>query len=184
MSAREFTSFTPELVEILQGGGVAVLKTDTLYGIVARADDKAAVDKVYQLKGRAPAKQSIVLISSIMQLYDEYTPDMYERLHNFWPGANSIILNAETAPEWLTQDTKTLAYRLPAYKELRDLIEQTGPLIAPSANPEGSQPASTIDEAKSYFGLAVDAYVDGGPVQDVEPSKLFRLTPEGAERLR
>ena len=44
-------------------------------------------------------------------------------------------------------------------------LEQTGPLIAPSANLQGQPPAKNIQEAYEYFGDAVDLYVDGGTVE-------------------
>jgi len=59
-------------------------------------------------------------------------------------------------------------------------LKTTGPLIAPSANPEGQTPASTINDAVAYFGDAVDFYVDGGTVTNNEPSKLIRFLKNGA----
>ena len=43
-----------------------------------------------------------------------------------------------------------------------DLLKQTGPLVAPSVNPEGQSPAKNIAEARKYFGDKVDFYQDGG----------------------
>ncbi|MEK7089665.1 MAG: Sua5/YciO/YrdC/YwlC family protein [Patescibacteria group bacterium] len=51
---------------------------------------------------------------------------------------------------------------MPKGVALRSLLKQTGPLVAPSANPEGEMPARTIREAKKYFGNRVDFYVDSG----------------------
>lgn len=176
--------FTDEIISLIAGGGIGVLRTDTLYGIVARAADRDAVERVFAAKTRTPSKPPISLIGSTGQLFDEYDAATLDRLNEYWPGKNTLILPSEHAPEWLTRGSGSISYRLPADERLRALIAKTGPLIAPSANPEGQPPAMTIKEAKAYFGDAVDFYVDGGTVTDDAPSKLFRMLPDGWERLR
>lgn len=171
----------PRLVELLNRGGIAVLRTDTLYGVVARAADEAAVERIYQLKDRTQHKPCIVLVADIEQLFDPLTLDVGGK----WPGPVSIILPSPQAPAWLKRGGDTVAYRLPDDAILRHLLRQTGPLIAPSANPEGEAPALTISEAEAYFGREVDAYVDEGVVaDDVPPSQLWKVGAEGWERLR
>lgn len=170
-----------ELVGLLVDGGVAVVRTDTIYGLVARAADQSAVERVYQLKGRDADKACIILIASLDQLYDPASLDTSDK----WPGANSIILPSPSAPSWLLRGGDDLAYRLPADEGLRQLIARTGPLIAPSANPQGQPPAQTVDQARAYFGDQVDGYRDGGEVPDaVAPSKLWRIEEQQWIRLR
>ncbi|TSC68333.1 MAG: tRNA threonylcarbamoyladenosine biosynthesis protein [Parcubacteria group bacterium Gr01-1014_72] len=79
--------------------------------------------------------------------------------------------------------------RLPDGQELessfsvRDLcgfLKKTGPLVAPSANPEGQPPARTISEARAYFGDTIDFYIDGGR-REGEPSRLVELLSDGTE---
>lgn len=169
----------------LKTGQIGVIRTDTLYGVVAAAHDVAAVERVYQVKGRTPSKSPIVLIASTAQLIDQYKPDVIAYIGDLWPGKNSIILPSPHGPEWLTRGNASIAYRVPADETLRMFLEKTGPLIAPSANPEGSPPACTIAEAWSYFGAMVDFYVDGGEVTNDTPSTLYRLHANGElERLR
>lgn len=177
-------NFDESIAKILNGGGVGILRTDTLYGLMARADNQAAVERVYAIKQRTATKSTIVLIASTEQLFDSYERATMSRLEQFWPGENSIILPSQQAPAWLTRGNQSVAYRQPASIELRQLIERTGPLIAPSANPEGEPPASNILQAKAYFGTLVDFYVDSGDVGDTTPSRLYRLNQSGIERLR
>ena len=176
--------FDGKLVQLLRAGGVAVLRTDTLYGVVARADMQAAVERVYKVKGRTPTKSPIVLIAGPEAMFDSYTEAELRDVAELWPGKNSVILPSTVAPEWIARGNASVAYRVPDDEALRDLLAQTGPLIAPSANPEGLPPAMTIEAAKQYFGDAIDAYVDGGEVKDDTPSQLFRVTSDGLERLR
>ena len=144
-----------QLVELLQNGAVGVLPTDTLYGIVAQAGNKEAVERVYALRKRSPEKPCIVLISSIADL-SQFTIRPSDRirevLSRLWPGPVSIILPCTAKKfEYLHRGTKTLAFRLPKSAPLRSLLAKTGPLIAPSANPEGEKPAYTITSVRKYF---------------------------------
>jgi L-threonylcarbamoyladenylate synthase len=169
----------------LLAGGVVVMRSDTLYGIFARADDEKAVEKIYKLKDRNQQKSPIVLISSTTQLYDEPPENTRRLCEQNWPGPVSIIVPSVSSPWWIHRGNESVAYRLPDHEQLRALIEITGPLAAPSANPEGQEPAHTIEQAIDYFGDAVDVYVDGGEVGDAQPSQLLRVDQRGnVERLR
>jgi L-threonylcarbamoyladenylate synthase len=176
--------FDDELVALLCSGGIAVIRTDTIYGIVARADNEAAVERIYTVKQRSPHKSAIVLLAKKDGIFD--TPSAYELgfTKGLWPGKNSIIFPSAKAPSWLDRGNESIAYRIPDDDRLCELLKKTGPLIAPSANPEGLPPAMNIKEAIDYFGELVDIYVDGGQVTDNTPSKLFKITGEGLERLR
>lgn len=178
------SGFTDEIAKLLGRGGIGVLRTDTLYGVVASASDEQAVNRVYAVKARTPSKSPIVLVASLEDMFDEYDQFTYQRLRGLWPGKNSIILPSTKAPYWIRRDNGSVAYRIPENDALRQFLSRTGPLIAPSANPEGKVPAMTIEEAKQYFGDRVDFYVDGDRVTDDSPSKLYRLTADGMERLR
>lgn len=176
---------SPKLIEHIAAGAIGVLRTDTQYGIVARSDSQEAVERVFAVKHRTPTKPPIVLISRIEQMYDPLPEGIDPTIGDLWPGPNSVIVPAPSAPEWLVRGSLGVAYRLPNDDRLRALIDQTGPLIAPSANPEGSTPARTLGEAQGYFGDNVDFYVDGGVVIENNSSNLFSLTSAGdIEKLR
>ncbi len=157
-----------ELVNSLKNGGVAVIPTDTVYGIVASALSEDAIEKIYGIKGREKNKPFIILISSLDDLkildinLDEATKKTVEK---YWPGKVSIVFPTSTG---------TLAARLPDYPKLLELIKKTGPLIAPSANPQGLIPAKNIQEAINYFGDKVDYYIDSGEL-DSSPSTLIKI---------
>lgn len=173
------------LSEALRSGGIAVIRTDTLYGIVACADNESAVERVYEVKGRDPHKSCIVLLDTPESSYghaDQLTVDIAH--HDERP--TSFLIDADDAPAYLLRENTQLAYRVPHDERLRELIKRTGPLIAPSANPEGAQPAHTVQSAVDYFGDKVDVYVDGGEVpSDISPSRIMRIHPDGSvEQLR
>ncbi len=183
------------LLEILKKGGVAVMPTDTIYGIVGQAQNLATVNRIYNFKKRNPEKPCIILIGNINQLEDFsviLSMEQKNKLSEFWsfdPTQNlrptSIIFDCEDESfSYLHRGTKTLAFRLPSSQDLQDLIMKTGPLIAPSANPEGLPPAQNIDEAKNYFGLpaqtgnSIDLYLDRGTIVS-KASKVIRLHKDG-----
>lgn len=170
------------LIELLRSGGIAVIRTDTLYGLVASADDQTAVERVYRVKGRDPHKSCIVLLDSMRSAYGNARHIQTESS----PVPTSYLIDGQGAPHWLLRENEQLAYRVPRPPALSRFLALTGPLIAPSANPQGLPPARTIAEAQAYFGGEVDMYVDGGTVPvDTPPSRLLRVHSDGTvERLR
>ena len=175
----------PKIVELLRRGAVGIIRTDTLYGVVGRADQQQTVERIYTIKERSEHKSPIVLVASYDQLFDTPVSEAMSLLNDTWPGKVSVILPAQAAPHWLTRGNDSVAYRMPAPLDLRRLLEATGPLIAPSANLEGEPPAMSIAQAQRYFGNTVDFYVDEGEVENETPSQLIRLKADGTvERLR
>ncbi len=77
----------------------------------------------------------------------------------------------------MTRGTGSIAFRYPKDERLQEILKDTGPLVAPSANPEGMPPATTIEEAKKYFSESVDFYVDGG-TRDAKPSSVIQFKDE------
>jgi len=180
----------PELQAItdqLKTGAIGVLPTDTIYGLVARALDSKAVERVYEVRRRRPDKPCIILIADIKDLeqFGMATPeDTLRVVGRLWPGAVSIVLPCDNSPaggefSYLHRGTKTLAFRLPDNDVLRSMLRNTGPLIAPSANPEGMKPAATIQQAREYFGDSVDFYLPVSTDVDAplvsEPSTLVEI---------
>ncbi len=175
--------------EILKAGGIGILPTDTLYGIVGSAFSKKAVKRIYAVKGRDENKPFIILISSQSDLKKfgvELTKEQRTFLSAAWKGrrATSVILPVPLKKfEYLHRGTQSLAFRLPNNKELLLLLKKTGPLVAPSANPHGKEPAHTIADAKEYFGDNIDFYIAGGR-KEGKPSRLISLMSERLEVLR
>lgn len=167
-----------KITKVLKNGGVVAMPTDTIYGILGQALDKQTVERIYQIKQRTPSKPLIILISDIAQLkkfkvdLNQYQKDF---LAKYWPGAVSVILECQAKNfDYLTRGTSSLAFRIPAESFMNGIIEKAGPLVAPSANPEGEKPTENIEEAKAYFGKKVDLFYDGSKTKGV-PSTLVLL---------
>jgi L-threonylcarbamoyladenylate synthase len=178
MKSRKINSL---IAETLCHGGIGVMPTDTIYGIVGSALNKKTVSHIYTLRKRNPKKPMIILIGSMADMKSfgiRLTPAMKKILKNVWPGAVSVVLpiGVQAAKKFahLHRGTKTLAFRLPKPVWLRTLLKETGPLVAPSANFEGKRPAQTVQAAKHYFGDTVQFYVDAGRCVS-KPSTLIAI---------
>jgi L-threonylcarbamoyladenylate synthase len=177
----------PENIKILKDGGVGVIPTDTIYGLVGRAFLPETVKRISELKNRSKDKSYIVLINSIGDLAVfgiRFSNKIGDFLKKVWPGKVSIIFSSNsTLCEYLKRSDGTYAFRIPGNDNLRDLLQKVGFLVAPSANPEGQPPAKNIMEAKNYFGDKVDFYEDGGEL-DSASSTLIRIDGDRIEVLR
>jgi len=176
-----------DFIEILKKGGVGIMPTDTIYGLVASAFFPDSCERVKEIKGRNAGKGFIVLVSSVDDL-QEFGVIVSEKakifMQKFWPGKLSITLSTKNNKfSYLSADDGTIAFRFPNKKNLIEILKQTGPLVAPSANPQGLSPAKNIDEAKKYFGDDVDFYIDEGELVSA-PSTLVKIDGDEIEVLR
>jgi L-threonylcarbamoyladenylate synthase len=116
-----------------------IFSTDTIYGIGAPLSDEKANDKIFDIKGRDRSKPFPVLVSSLEQVKQiaEVDQKQEDLLKSIWPAKVTFILKAKSnlAPLYTYQNT--VAVRMPDRKWLRDLIDETGPISATSANPSG-----------------------------------------------
>lgn len=172
------------LVTIIQKGGVGVLPTDTVYGLVCLATDKQAVKRLYELKSREN-KPGTVIASSVTQLTGIGLKARYlKAVEQYWPNPISIIIPCSSGLDYLDQGLRTLAVRVSSDVVLNGLLDKVGPLLTSSANLPGKSPASNITSAKKYFGDKIDFYVDGGDLSGQEPSTLIRIIDDAVEVLR
>lgn len=167
-----------KITQVLADGGIAVVRTDTIYGIIARASKKRAVEKVYEVKHRDPSKQCIILIPGSGSVREHSATIAKYSAPDQPP--TSVVVPVTDEHEWLLRGGDSLAYRVVRDEFLKQVVQAVGPVIAPSANPEGLPPARTIEEAKAYFGDQVDVYIDGGEVpEDVQPSRIIQVDTSG-----
>jgi len=171
-----------EIGNDIKKGLIGVIPTDTIYGIVCSAMNKKSVEKLYKIRKRDLKKPMIILLSSIKDLnlfdikIDKKITDKY------WPGKVSIIVPIKKFT-YLHRGKESLAFRLPDNKDLIKLLKLSGPIVAPSANVEGGEPAQTIEEAYNYFQDKIDFYVDCGKLKS-KPSKIISLMDNKIEVIR
>ncbi len=168
------------IIEILQNDGVGVIATDTVYGIVGRLLSPAAVERIYEVK-HSDAKRPVgtILIASADQLKGIVSDENINKATVYWPGPTSVILPVSDELKYAHKGLGSLPFRVPADPRLITLLEQTGPLATSSANLPSQLPAVTVDQAKGYFGDAVEFYDDGGDLSDRKPSKIIKFLDDG-----
>ena len=176
--------FPPALVTVLRKGGIGVIPTDTLYGIVAVARNRRGVKRLYALRRETARKPFIVLVGSIsdLGLFGVRLSAPQQRfLRTVWPGKVSVLFPCPHKHfAYLHLGTGALAFRCPRNNLLQGLLRRTGPLVAPSANRPGKPPAMTISEARAYFKEEVDMYVSAARRVSGKPSTLVALSRDGA----
>lgn len=176
---------SPDADRLLAPAAIGVIPTDTVYGLVARATDPAAVERLYGLK-RRHNKPGTLIAADLGQLEALGLKHRYlKAVEQFWPGAVSVIIpTSGPALAYLHRGQLGLAVRLPDDAKLSDLLRRTGPLLTTSANLPGRPPATNLAQARQYFGDKVDFYTDGGDLSKRRPSTVIRVVDDAIEVLR
>ncbi len=156
-----------EVAAVLLQGGAVVLPTDTVYGLVAIADDQTATSKLFALKGRSDAVPIAVLCASVAQalsLADVAAGSAAAVVADrWWPGPLTLVLPRRAGVELhVGEPSATVGVRVPDHALVRALATRVGPLAATSANRHGSPTAATVAQVRLDLGGGVSLYVDGG----------------------
>jgi len=172
----------------LRRGELAVLPTDTVYGVAADAFNPAAVDALLAAKGRGRDMPVPVLVANremLVAIVGELPPSAQSLVDTFWPGALTVVVRHTPHLSWDLGDARgTVAVRMPDDPLALDLIRQTGPLGVSSANRSGHPPATTMLDARLQLGASVAVYLDGGPRAEPIPSTIIDLTGDAPRELR
>ena len=169
-----------DAVGALNRGEVIVFPTETLYGLGADALNFAAVEKVFQLKGRDPTNPFPVIVSDramLDWLVTETSPLAEKLMAHFWPGPLTLVLPARAdIPPQLVNATGGIGVRISSQPIATEIVRALDrPLTATSANPSGQAGARTIAQAKDYFSGEIDIFVDGGELPSITGSTVAEV---------
>ena len=156
--------------EALLSGAVAVIPTDTVYGLAAHPGKADAVERLYSIKGRDRSKP-IALLASGFEAAAAFaggiTGKAAEMARARWPGAFTLVVGAE-------------GFRVPDHEWTRKLLEKCGGLLrVTSANISGESPAVDAQSAVEQVGRLADVVVDGGRSPGGVPSSVVRVFADG-----
>ena len=159
-------------VAALSGGGVAVIPTDTVYGLAAHPDFPEAVERLYAIKAR-DLKKPVALLASdaagAVRFIGEKAAAFGGR---YWPGALTVVAHGE-------------GVRVPDHPWTRRLIAECGgALRVTSANLSGQRPATDAPHALEEVGLSADIVVDDGVSRGGAASTVVKVAEEGLSILR
>ncbi len=165
----------------ISSGGLVVFPTRCLYGLAADAGNAAAVQKVFQAKGRSPEKPVLILIRHPDDLAALVTavPDTAAILmEKIWPGGLTLVFQASAAvPAALTAGTGKIGIRTPAHPVARALVEAVGgPVTGTSANVSGQSGCSRIDSLAGEVFDAADLIIDAGHLAGGAGSTVVDVT--------
>ena len=174
--------------EALGKGELAVLPTDTVYGLAADAFTPDAVTTLLAAKGRGRQMPPPVLVGSrraALALVEDVGASGNDLMDEFWPGGLTMVFRSAKSLVWDLGETKgTVAVRMPLQAVALDLLRETGPLAVSSANLTGSPAATTADDAQTQLGDAVSVYLDDGPCAADVPSTIVDMTGSVPRLLR
>jgi L-threonylcarbamoyladenylate synthase len=177
-----------EAAASLRKGDLAVIPTDTVYGLAADAFSPPAVTGLLAAKGRDRQMPPPVLVGTVRAataLVEDLNAFGKDLIDEFWPGGLTLVMRANRSLIWDLGDTKgTVAVRMPLHELALELLKQTGPLAVSSANRSGAPPATTAADAEAQLGEAVAVYLDGGPCSGDVPSTIVDLTGAVPKLLR
>ncbi len=176
-------------VATLRAGGLVAFPTETVYGLGANAADRAAVAKIFALKGRPSDHPVIVHIDDPRRLsrWTREVPEPARALAaRFWPGPLTLILpKSDEVDEVVTGGQDSVGIRVPSHPVAQRLLRAFGGgVAAPSANRYGHLSPTRAAHVREEFGDAVPIVLDGGESQIGLESTIVACLGDGVRLLR
>ena len=160
-------SVIEEAAAALREGKLVAFPTETVYGLGAHALNEAAVQKIFDAKGRPPTDPLIVHIAHVGQVSQLAAsfPALARKLAlTFWAGPLTLILPKKPSiPDLVTAGLPNVALRAPSHRVARALVETAGiPIAAPSANRFSRPSPTTAAHVAADLDGRIDLILDGG----------------------
>ncbi len=175
------------ICEILEGGGVVIYPTDSVYAFGASIQSPKAIERLKELSGKNLEDLSI-LCSSISQIaeYCRIDNSEFKILKRNLPGAITFILKAsQRIPEKAIGKRKSIGVRIPDNDITTAIINYLGvPMVTASVKSGGEEEYTTDPELiNEMWGDRVSAVIDGGIAYSI-PSTVVELVDGEAEIIR
>lgn len=167
------------VVKVIQNGGLIAYPTDTIYGIGCDLFNKAAIEKVYQIK-KMPRYKPLSFICADLKdisVYAQVSNTAYKMMKRLIPGPYTFILNAtRMVPKIMLTKRRTVGIRVPENNICLSIVKELGnPIISTSASVMKDEIMSDPVEIENAFGNWIDIVIDGG-VLISEPSSMIDFT--------
>lgn len=168
-----------EALARLRAGGLVVIPTDTVYGLAADPSNAAAMERLFEAKGRPREKPIAFLAADVAQIERfgaVWAPAASRLAEKYWPGALTLVLPSPQG---------TLGFRIPAHTATLELLRMAGTVLAvTSANASGEPPALSAQDAVRALGSFVDLALDTGPSAGGVASTVVRIVEGRMDVLR
>jgi L-threonylcarbamoyladenylate synthase len=164
----------------IKRGEVVGVPTDTFYGLSADPFNLAAIEAVFQAKGRPETKALPILVSSIEQAVTlmRDVPDIFLVLaHKFWPGALTLVVEAtHRLPLKVTGNSGRVALRWANSPIPTAIIDAAGgPITGTSANLSGFPSCTNAGQIVKQLGNRLPLILDAGDTGAVMASTIVRI---------
>ncbi len=193
------TSAATAATALLKRGGIIICPTDTVYGFLADAQNKKAVEKIYKIKNRPKSKPLSLFVKDLKMAGELAEIDARQEkvVRKFWPGKYTFILKRKintrtnlTAVKFVRVygvKKDSIALRIPNHPFLQKLLKKIDrPLVQTSVNISAQEPLNSIADILAIFernGL-VGLIIDGGDIKSAKASKIIDFTTRNLTRLR
>lgn len=177
----------------LEGGGVAIVPTDTLYAFACSMKFKKSVEAIARLKGFSLKQAKYSMLCADLSMVSEYTrpmeKDLFQTLKRCLPGPFTFIMDANgNVPRNYQNANKTIGMRVPDNAICHAIVQRLGcPLVATSVRriPPDEEVGYVTDPEliAELFAERVDMVVDGGMGTD-EPSTVVDCSAGQMEIIR
>lgn len=190
LSWRNLAEIIKRVSKSIGQGKVVVCPTDTVYGLVADATNKKAVEKLFRIKKRNSKKPIPIFVRDIeaAKKLAQIDKKQEKLLNKVWPGKITIALRREKGQKIYGIDKKTIALRIPNYRFLNTLLKKLNrPLTGTSANISGEPALTKIREIINQFKdrkHQPDLIIDAGNLPKNKPSTVIDLTGKKPKILR
>ena len=177
------------VADALRAGKLALVPTDTVYGLAANPDHERSVERLYRAKWR-DARQPTALVASDLDVLFEYLPELRGRAGRIaralLPGPYTLVLpNPGRRYRWLTGATpEAIGVRVPDVSGVAaDLLERVGAYAASSANARGGADPCSLEDVPDEIRAYAAAELDGGTLPGT-PSTVLDFTGRDPRVLR
>lgn len=189
ISSRNFKEIIQKSKRAILEGKVLVFPTDTVYGLIADATNKKAIEKIFKIKKRPLRNPIPIFVKDIKaaKKFVYFKKDQEKFSRKVWPGKVTLVLKRKKAKIYGV-DKKTVGLRIPNYKFLNQLLLIINrPLTGTSANISGKLPSTKIREVLKQFKNQKhqpDLIIEAGDLPKSRPSTIIDLTTKPAKILR
>lgn len=157
--------------DAIRDGGLVVYPTETVYGLGGDALDPTAVERVFDLKGRErsnPLSLGVPSVDAALR-YTNPTEFAVAFARAFLPGPVTVVVErGDAVPDALTAGSDRVGVRVPDHPIARDLLRETGPLTATSANVSGRGSVTHPDDLDDRIREGVAVVIDDGETPGTE----------------
>ena len=173
-----------QAVALLERGGVLAVPTDSSYALACHLDDKAAADRLRQIRGVDEKHHLTLLCRDLSELanYARVDNKQYRLLKSATPGPYTFILEAtREVPRRVSHpQRKTIGLRVPDHQALQALLALHGaPLLATTLiAPRETESINDPQEIRERFEHQIAGVVDAGACPS-QPTTVIDLTPMG-----